>query len=71
MPTVQLVSGDWAVRSLQNEKYIYLDFAWILRALGWRVGWVEIGLTAVVLVVRPFIMLLGLHERVAWPLTAF
>lgn len=56
VPTVQLVNDDWAVRGLQNEKYIYLDFAWILRARSWGVGWLEIGLVAVVLVARPFIL---------------
>ena len=62
--TVQLVSNDYAVRGLQNEKYIYLDFAWILRGRGWSVGWVVVGLTAVVLVARPFILPVRVCEAV-------
>lgn len=42
------------MEGLQNEKYIYLDFAWIAGAGDWIGCWVEIGLAAVVLVARPF-----------------
>lgn len=59
------------MEGLQNEKYIYLDFAWIVGAGDWIGGWVEIGLEAVVLVARPFFMPLRLHERVAWRMAAF
>ena len=58
------------MEGLQNEKYIYLDFAWIVGAGDWIGCWVEIGLAAVVLVARPFFMPLRLHERVAWRMAA-
>ena len=51
----------------KNEKYIYLDFAWILRAIDWIGGWIDIGLCAVVLVARPFLLRVRLHGARRWP----
>lgn len=51
----------------KNEKYICLDFAWIFGAVGWIVSWIEIGLCAVALVVRPFLLRVQLHEARRWP----
>lgn len=42
-------------------------FAWIFGAVGWIVSWIEIGLCAVVLVVRPFLLHVRLHEARRWP----
>ena len=40
----------------KNEKYIYLDFAWIFGAVGWIGSWIDIVLLVVVLVARPFLL---------------
>ncbi len=60
-----------AESGLQNEKYIYLDFAWISRAGCWAEIWMLVGLTAVVLVARPLFMLRWLCGRVSWRVAAF
>lgn len=46
---------------LQNEKYICLDFAWILGAVLDGLSWIYVGLIVVVLVARPFILSVRLH----------
>ena len=57
----------WTAYGGKNEKYIYLDFAWILRAIDWIGGWIDIGLCAVVLVARPFLLRVRLHGARRWP----
>ena len=66
----QLVTSHLFECGRQNEKYIYLDFAWISEAGSWIECWGNIGLAAVVLVVRPFFMSLRLYERVVWRMAA-
>ena len=56
---------------LKNEKYIYLDFAWIFKGVIGAEIVILLGLTLAVLVARPFIMHYRLHERVAGLVTAF
>lgn len=46
----------------KNEKYIYLDFAWIFGAVDWIESWIDIVLSAVVLVARPFLLSARLYR---------
>ena len=56
---------------LQNEKYIYLDFAWIPGAGGWIEIWIEVVVMAVVLGARPFFVSACLCGRVSWRVVVF
>ena len=64
---VSVSYGAMSWNGRKNEKYICLDFAWIFGAVGWIVSWIEIGLCAVVLVVRPFLLRVRLHGARRWP----
>lgn len=48
--------GAMAQEAQKIEKYICLDFAWILGAVLDGLSWIYVGLIAVVLVARPFIL---------------